>query len=96
MFWDFFIFLTIFDNFWIFGGFLWNCGFLSDFLGFFLDFFFGFFFNFLVYFEFLVLLNFLDFFWIFLFFFLFFSNLIRLLLHVTMVTTGHQKLPKMG
>ena len=84
-------FLTIFDNFRIFWVFLWTFLIFVGLFYFLLDFFW----IFLDYFGFLDFFNFLDFFLIFSFFW-FLSKLIRLLLNVTMVTTGHQKLPKMG
>ena len=57
-----------------------------------------FFLDFLEFFGLFWIFGFFEFFLIFFIFifFWFLSKLIRLLLNVTMVTTGHQKLPKMG
>ena len=97
--WDFLRFFRIFqffDHFWQFLDF-WGfsmdfldfCQIFFDFFLFFLDLFFLFFGIFWIFCFFWI------FFWIFLFFW-FLSKLIRLLLYVTMVTTGHQKSPKIG
>jgi hypothetical protein len=78
-------------------------GLFGFFLNFYLNFFFwgwGFFWNFWIVLDFwifLVFYIFVDFFGDFIFnFFWFLSKLLRLLLNVTTVTTGHQKSPKMG
>ena len=103
---DFLRFFEIFSDFRIFWPFLTIFGFFGffmdflDFFGFFglfLDFldFFWIFLIFWTFFGFWDFLKFFEIFWIFLDFF-FWLLLLKLLLKVTKVTTGHQKLPKMG
>ena len=97
IFWDFLQLFEILDCS-PFLKFVWFLGFFMDFffVFVFLDFFwfylhFWTFFGFLIFFE-----IFLFFCWIFIGFLGFLSKFLRLLLKVTKVTTGHQKLPKMG
>ena len=106
-FWDilrFFGIFQFFDRFWQFldfWGFYGLFGFFLTFLIFF-GFFFGFFFKFFRIFWIFGFLDFqffgffFEFFLDFFSFFWFLSKVIWLLLNVTMVTTGHQKSPKMG
>ena len=91
----FFFFFSFFFNilkvFWL-GVVLW---FFLCFLGFFLVFFFIFFY-FLWFFLFFYFIFFSDFLMFFFLFILLLSKLLRLLLNASKVTTGHQKLPKIG
>ena len=94
-FFQIFEFLTIFGFFGFFNGFLDFFEIFWIFLGFFFDFRLCFFLGFFLLFW-IFLFNFLDFFLDNFGFLGFLSKLLRLLLKVTNVTTGHQKLPKMG